>query len=56
MTNRLRKIKCYKCGHEWHVDLDKLDKKDLVIHKGAQSRKKYKVKCPNCHVQNVFEA
>ncbi|MDY7077506.1 MAG: hypothetical protein SXV54_11350 [Chloroflexota bacterium] len=53
MSNRLRQVKCCKCGHTWYVDLDELDKKDQVVYRGKQP-KTYRVKCPQCHTNNVF--
>jgi ribosomal protein S27E len=51
-----REIKCHKCGHKWHVDMEKLDEKDQVVYKSTEQKKVYQVECPNCHTTNVFEA
>ena len=59
MSNRIREIKCCKCGHTWYVDLDELDEKDQVVYKDTEANeqtKTYRVKCPKCHTKNVFTA
>jgi hypothetical protein len=53
MGDRLREIECCRCGHTWHVNLDKLDEQDLEIYKGGE-KKTYRVPCPVCQTGNVF--
>jgi hypothetical protein len=56
VSPNLRPIKCYKCGYEWHVNLDELDEEDTVLYRNERSGTvTYQVKCRNCHALNVFE-
>jgi hypothetical protein len=54
--DRVRTIKCCKCGHIWEENLDELDERDLLTYRGDDPRVKvYRVPCRKCHTVNVIE-
>ena len=53
MSKRLYEIKCCKCDHTWHVNLDDLDRQDQTGYRGIAD-KTYRVQCPQCHTHNVI--
>ena len=54
MPENLRAIECCRCGHIWHVNLDRLDAYELIAYKAELQCKDYRAPCPNCGTYNVF--
>lgn len=51
MSDSLIPVKCPRCGHEWHVDVEELKKQQqgliYKMYRGKSPTTDYRVTCPN---------